>query len=103
MSSRFVAAPSDSDAAPSLQTHSVPTVCFSLQARPEPGVMPRVVELFAKRGLVPRRWNSSASPALLNIEVHMSLERDLADYMAACMRQIIGVDTVLTSEIHPLA
>src|SRR5436309_6664462 len=29
------------------------TVRFSLKARSEPGVMPRVLELFAKRGLVP--------------------------------------------------
>ena len=26
--------------------------CFSIQAEAEPGVMPRVMELFAKRGLV---------------------------------------------------
>jgi acetolactate synthase regulatory subunit len=98
MSSLPIAAASDADA-----THSLPTVCFSVQARPEPGVMPRVVELFAKRGLVPRRWHSNASPAALNIEVHMPLDRDLADYMAACMRQIIGVETVLTSEARPLS
>ena len=35
-----------------------PTVHFSLKARSEPGVMPRVLELFAKRGLVPRKWHS---------------------------------------------
>ena len=29
------------------------TACFSVHARAEPGVMPRVLELFAKRGLVP--------------------------------------------------
>jgi hypothetical protein len=90
-----VAAASDADAPEQLST-----VCFLVQARPEPGVMPRVIELFAKRGLVPSRWNSNASLASLNIELHMPLDRDLADYMAACMRQIIGVETVLTSEIH---
>jgi acetolactate synthase small subunit len=75
------------------------TVRYSLLARPEPGVMPRVVELFAKRGLVPHKWHSTASPSALSIEVQIGgLERDVADYIGRCMRQIVGVETVLTSE-----
>ncbi|HEX3953999.1 MAG TPA: hypothetical protein VHW90_10535 [Stellaceae bacterium] len=75
------------------------SVSFALQARPEPGVMPRVVELFAKRGLVPREWHSTASPSSLTIDVQMDgLDRDLAGYIARCMRQIVGVEAVLTSE-----
>ena len=77
-------------------------VCFSVQARAEPGVMPRVVELFAKRGLVPQKWHSSASGEALTIDVQMAgLGRDLAAYIARCMRQITGVETVLTSETRP--
>ncbi len=86
------AAHADSDASPLC-------VCFSVQARAEPGVMPRVVELFAKRGLVPQKWHSSASGEALTIDVQMAgLDRDLAAYIARCMRQITGVETVLTSE-----
>src|SRR5436309_236126 len=86
------AADADSDA-PSL------SVCFSLQARAEPGVMPRVVELFAKRGLVPQRWHSAVSGEALTIDVQIAgLDRDLCGYIARCMRQITGVETVLTSE-----
>jgi len=78
------------------------TVCYNLLARPEPGVMPRVVELFAKRGLVPQKWHSAVSDSGLAIEVQMGgLERDTADYIARCMRQIVGVETVLTTETHP--
>ncbi len=77
-------------------------ICFSLQARAEPGVMPRVVELFAKRGLVPQKWHSTASGEALTIDVQMAgLDRDLAGYIARCMRQITGVETVLTSETRP--
>src|SRR6266851_4829613 len=77
-------------------------VCFSVQARAEPGVMPRIVELFAKRGLVPQKWHSSASGEALTIDVQMAeLGRDLAAYIARCMRQITGVETVLTSETRP--
>jgi acetolactate synthase small subunit len=75
------------------------TVCYSLLARPEPGVMPRVVELFAKRGLVPLKWHSTASASALSIEVQIGgLEHDVADYIARCIRQIVGVETVLASE-----
>ncbi len=63
--------------------------------------MPRVVELFAKRGLVPQRWQSSVAGSALTIDVQMGgLGRDLADYIAACMRQVVGVETVLTSEMR---
>ena len=91
---------SSSAAAPSADDTSDPLfVSFIVQARAEPGVMPRVVELFAKRGLVPQAWHSTAVGQLLTIDVEVGgLGRELGDYIARCMRQIIGVETVLTSE-----
>ena len=78
------------------------TVCFTVQARTEPGVMPRVIELFAKRGLVPQKWHSTAVGPAMTIEVQMGgLGPDLTGYIARSMRQIIGVETVLTSETRP--
>jgi hypothetical protein len=75
------------------------TVCFSVQAVAEPGVMPRVLELFAKRGLIPQKWQSTVAGTVLAIDVQTGeLGRDTADYIARCMRQIAGVDAVLTSE-----
>jgi len=77
-------------------------VSFSIRALAEPGVMPRVLELFAKRGLVPQRWNSAVSDAGLGIDVQMTgLDRDIADYIARCMRQSHGVETVFTVESRP--
>jgi acetolactate synthase small subunit len=71
---------------------------FTVQARAEPGVMPRVMELFAKRGLVPGFWHSAVSGAALTIEIRIAgVERDTVDYIARCTRQIVGVDTVLTA------
>ena len=78
-----------------------PTVSFVVQARTEPGVMPRVLELFAKRGLVPQIWHSTAGETALTIDVQMrGLDRDLIDYIARCMRQIVGVEAVLTSATY---
>jgi len=78
------------------------TACFSVHARAEPGVMPRVLELFAKRGLVPSAWHSvvwGTDRAELTIDIQMrGLGRDLMDYIAACLRQLAYVEVVLTSE-----
>ena len=71
---------------------------FLVHARAEPGVMSRVLELFAKRGLVPQRWHSDRSgpdDAMLTIEIEApGLALDVVDYVADCMRQIIGVERV---------
>jgi acetolactate synthase small subunit len=73
---------------------------FSVYARAEPGVMPRVLELFAKRGLVPSVWRSAVSgadQARLTIEIQVGgLGREITDYIAACLRQIASVEAVLT-------
>jgi hypothetical protein len=62
--------------------------------------MPRVLELFAKRGLVPQQWRSTVSHAGLAIEVEIAgLDDELAEYIARTMRQIIGVETVLSGEV----
>ena len=78
------------------------TACFSIHAHADPGVMPRVLELFVKRGLVPSAWHSTVcgtDQAELTIDIQMrGLGRDLMDYIAACLRQIAYVEVVLTSE-----
>jgi acetolactate synthase small subunit len=80
---------------------STVTACYRVHARAEPGVMPRILELFAKRGLVPRKWRSTASPEALAIEVQIvGLDRDVAAYIGRAMRQIAGVESVLSSEIR---
>ena len=89
-------------AATAADDHLSATTCFSVHAHAEPGVMPRVLELFAKRGLVPSAWQSSTSgtdEAELTIDIQMrGLGRDVTDYIAACLRQIAFVEVVLTSE-----
>ena len=88
------------DSAPAADRAPAPLAfSFSVHAAAEPGVMPRILELFAKRGLVPLKWQSAAVDSVLTIEVQIAgLERDTADYIARCMRQIAGVVAVLTSE-----
>lgn len=88
-----------SPAASAFRPESQPTACFSVHAAAEPGIMPRVVELFAKRGLVPSSWISRVSGGELTIDVQMrGLDRDTAQYIAACLRQLVAVEVVLVSE-----
>ena len=80
---------------------NTPVASFFVHARAEPGVMPRVLELFAKRGLVPLAFHGRASgpeDTELTIDIQMpGLDRDTVDYIAACMRQIASVEAVLST------
>jgi acetolactate synthase small subunit len=88
-----------SPAASAFRPETRPTACFSVHAAAEPGVMPRVVELFAKRGLVPSSWISRTTGHELTIDVQMrGLDAEAAQYIARCLRQIVTVDVVLVSE-----
>ncbi len=86
-----------------MSTHeSNHTACFHLLAQVDPGVMPRVLGLFAKRGLVPSRWHSSiAGPRCAELHIDLEVESmadDLTEQIAAAMRQITMVSLVLTSQ-----
>ena len=90
-----------SPALPALRPDARSVACFAVHARAEPGVMPRVLELFSKRGLVPSSWHSATGgpdQRELTIDLQMrGMEAELADYLAACLRQIVGVEVVLTT------
>lgn len=76
------------------------TFCFSIQASAEPGVMPRVLHLFAKRNLVPERWVSGVDgQGGLTIDLQVAgLDPQLTAYIARCLGQLAYVQRVLTSE-----
>jgi acetolactate synthase small subunit len=92
--------PMSSAAASAAQTKLSEVAFFSIHAGAEPGVMPRILEHFAKRGLVPSRWHSAVSAtdqSRLRIEIEMhGLDPDITEYIASCLRQIVSVETVLT-------
>src|SRR3546814_16207136 len=76
---------------------------FSILAAAEPGVMPRVLGLFAKRGLMPTRWHSDVSGARgpdgareLAIDVQVDgLDVTTGDYIARCLRPVFQVEPEL--------
>lgn len=82
-------------------TPSGSTWCFSVFAAPEPGVMPRVLELFAKRGLVPTRFHGDRigeGADGLVIDVHAAaLDATVAEHIAGCLRELVDVERVLVA------
>ena len=88
----------------SIQPTSIPSLDhYVISADADPGLMPRVLQLIAKRGLVPaechaftRRGHECGGPTRLTMEVKVgSMEPAAADHVAACLRQLFGVNSVL--------
>jgi len=74
---------------------------YRLTGVADPGLLPRVVGLFAKLGLVPGRClaDTTAVDGQLRMTIELmvaGIDPGTADHAAACMRQIYGVEQVLT-------
>ncbi|MDP6567983.1 MAG: hypothetical protein QF578_24370 [Alphaproteobacteria bacterium] len=70
---------------------------FLVQAEAEPSVLARVVELFVLRDLLPQTVSCRQDgPARLRLDVTVDgLEEGVADHLAARMRNIMPVVTVI--------
>lgn len=75
-----------------------PTYCFSVLAAPDASVMPRVLGLFAKRGIVPARFHGDTVGNELAVDVQVrGLDPDTAAHVAECLRAMVAVERVLTA------
>ncbi len=78
------------------------TACFSVHAAFDAAVMPRVLAVFARRGLVPTTWHSSVCGGdgeEIQIDLQMAgLDARQTEVVAESLRQIVNVACVLTSE-----
>jgi len=80
--------------------------CFAVRAAADPGSLPRILELFAKRGLVPSsvqaRLIGDDEPAL-SVDLQITgLDPALVEVLAESLRQIWVVERVLTAEVLPV-
>lgn len=76
-------------------------VTFTLRADADPGVLPRALELFAKRGLIPvsLRGELAGDFNTLAVEIEVvGMARHESDHVANCLRTIPMVGHVLVSE-----
>src|SRR5471030_445305 len=68
------------------------TVRYCFEADAEPGVLPRALELLAKRGLVPARVHALAESGTLSVEIEVEgLAPDTAENVGLCLSRIVGV------------
>ena len=74
------------------------TVRYCFEADAEPGVLPRALELLAKRGLVPARVFAQADADALSVEIEVEGLARLGQlrclYVGQCLGEIVGVRAV---------
>ena len=76
------------------------TFCFSVQAEADVGLLARILDQFAKRGLTPSRCYSDADAATGRLHVDLQvtgLEPEQGSLIAQALRATVGVELVLTS------
>ena len=77
----------------------VPTFCLTVRTVADPGSLPRLIEVFAKRGMVPSKLFSVATGVdELTVDPQVSgLDAELGAIIANQLRSQVGIETVLTS------
>jgi hypothetical protein len=89
-----------------LNAQGEPVWCYGVSADPSPGLLPRVLEYVAKRGLVPLAVHASrcVERGMQGIEDTLSvdlqvggLDPDAAQHVGNCLGQIVGVRHVAMS------
>ena len=77
----------------------VPTFCLTVRAVADPGTLPRLLEVFAKRGMVPAKMFSVVTAAdELTVDLQVNgLDPAQGDLIAMQLRSQVGIETVLTS------
>jgi hypothetical protein len=73
-----------------------PLWCYAVLGEPEPGLLPRVVAEFARRGLVPARLDAVAVRDGLSIDVEVG-DAQAAQHVAERLRGLVHVERVLMS------
>ena len=67
-------------------------VRFVVAADPSPGLLPRILEPFARRDLCPDRFEARASNGTMRVEIDMeSMPAEMVHLVAGNLGQIIGV------------
>ena len=75
------------------------TACFSVSALADPGLLPRLLEPFAKRGMVPSALYARLHGEDVSVDIQIDgLGQEEAAMIGRGMRQIFGVDVVLVSQ-----
>jgi hypothetical protein len=76
-------------------------LCLSLRTVAEVGVFARVVQQLARRSLLPLSCHSTAAGEHLLLDIQIAgLGDDAGERLAESLRQVVGVEEVLTAALH---
>ena len=84
---------------PTSARNPVSTFCLTVRTVADPGSLPRLIEVFAQRGMVPAKMFSVATGVdELTVDLQVpGLDADLGAIIANQLRSQVGIETVLTS------
>jgi hypothetical protein len=78
----------------------VSVLCLSLRGDAEIGVLARVTQQLARRSLLPLRWHCTESGEHLLMDLQIAgLTKREGDILAESLRQIVGIEEVLTARL----
>lgn len=84
-----------------VSSRDLTTLRYRMTADPDPGLLPRVLQVFAKRSLVPDAVRAErfvlglADDDILSVELHVpAMPEATAMHVAACLRETVGVRSV---------
>ncbi len=85
-----------------MSVHPSVAVRFMLDADAEPGLLPRLMQPFAKRDLIPDRMWSHRSREGLHVEIAMeAMPADMVHLVEGNLRQVVGVRSL--TQVRPEA
>ena len=85
-----------------MSTQPFVAVRFMLDADAEPGLLPRLLQPFAKRDLIPDRMWSHRSREGLHVEIAMeAMPADVVHLVEGNLRQVVGVRSL--TQVRPEA
>jgi hypothetical protein len=71
-------------------------VCFEVDAESSPGLLPRLLQPFARRDLVPDSFHSVQADGAMRIGIFMdAMPSEMVHLVAGNLRQVVGVHRVV--------
>lgn len=88
---------------PSAPEQTEVAVRFMLDTDAGPGLLPRLLQPFAKRDLTPDRMWSHRSGGTMHVEIAMTaMPREVVHLIEGNLRQVVGVRTVVQVRHEPM-
>ncbi len=87
-----------------LHSNETHAVRFRLSADPSPGLLPRLLEPFARRDLIPDEVTARCSGSEMDVEIAMAaMPAEMLSYVEGNLRQVVGLRALSRLAASPRA